>query len=547
MNARKKTLHRWHTLTMVIALGVALAACTGDDGNDGEPGAPGVAGSPGAAGAAGVSCWDLNQNGIADPTTEDMNRDGTVDVNDCRTAAAPFEALHASYFTDHKYEGTSNCLDCHGPIGDDVMTTGHWNWQGVSANVVGEEAATHGKTDFVNNFCQAIGSNEGRCTQCHIGYGWKDKNFDFQNPRNIDCLVCHDQTGTYKKGQTTAGLPEPTVDLQLVARSVGRNLGVPPRKACLFCHTHAGGDDNVKHGDISSDLIATTREYDVHMGTDGANLECVDCHQVKKDAQGRTVSHGIGGMPYHSVDEGDLKTCTDCHGAAASIHAGTTVEAIVGTHPRIACQTCHIPAIARKVSTMVDWRWGDAGKDVSPVPVDPVTGRATYDKKKGTFVWKLNVRPELRFSDGRWNHAIVGVSDTFADQPVLLAAPAATYRDPAAMIYPYKKMTGNQPADAVNKVILVPHLFGTAGGPNPYWAKFNWDLALREGALYNGQDYSGQYEFVETEMLLSVNHEVAPANKAFGMGGDCTDCHGTKAIDWQALGWTDDPLVGTRP
>jgi hypothetical protein len=40
----------------------------------------------------------------------------------------------------------------------------------------------------------------------------------------IDCLVCHDTTGTYKKTPTAAGMPDPKVDLVAVAKSVG-----PPR------------------------------------------------------------------------------------------------------------------------------------------------------------------------------------------------------------------------------------------------------------------------------------------------------------------------------
>jgi hypothetical protein len=32
-------------------------------------------------------------------------------------------------------------------------------------------------------------------------------------------------------------------------------------------------------------------------------------------------------------------------------------------------------------------------------------------------------------------------------------------------IYPFKKMIGNQPADA-NNTVLVPHLFSTKTGPN---------------------------------------------------------------------------------
>ena len=76
-------------------------------------------------------------------------------------------------------------------------------------------------------------------------------------------------------------------------------------------------------------LANTTREFDVHMGTDGADFECVACHQVKRDTDGNMLSHGIGGMPYHSVDEGVMKQCDDCHGDRFNIHVGTTVESIV--------------------------------------------------------------------------------------------------------------------------------------------------------------------------------------------------------------------------
>ena len=87
------------------------------------------------------------------------------------------------------------------------------------------------------------------------------------------------------------------------------------------------------------------------------------------------------------------------------------------------------------------------------------------------------------------------------------------------------------------------------GGPNPYWAKYDWDLAIRDGADYTGQTYSGNYEFVETLMYLTVNHEVAPADEAYGKDGACADCHFEGKIDWTALGWTDDPLLlgGERP
>jgi octaheme c-type cytochrome (tetrathionate reductase family) len=577
-------------LALSLLAGAFVAGCSGDDGKDGTTGPVGPAGT---TGTTGISCWDLNQNGVADLATEDTNKDGKVDVNDCRTPTGAYDpvALHKGYFTENTYTGTSQCLNCHGKIGDDVMKTAHWKWEGTVANIKGFEGTIHGKKDLINNFCLATPTNEGRCAQCHIGYGWGSKTYDFGNAKNIDCLACHDQTGTYKKvpspstAQPVVGGPDPSVDLQKVAQSVAINKGIPPRSTCVFCHSRAGGDDNVKHGDISTRmaLAAPTnvdadpatylaRAEDVHMGIDpkaaagkpkGGNMTCVACHQTKKDASGNMIGHEIGGFAYHSVDEGVMKDCTDCHGAATSIHAGTSVEAIVKSHTTLACQTCHIPAISRKVSTYTDWRWSLAGftppagsTETHPAGCakEPLgTGnRSTYSKLKGCFKWGTNVRPTLRYFDGKWNRMIVGFNDKYTSQPVDLGSPSATYKTAGAKIYPFKKMTGNQVADKGNKTMLVPHLFGTATGANPYWTKFDWKLALQDGAAYTPaynsgtQVFSGDYEFVDTMMLLKVDHEVAPKTMAFGIGGNCADCHGSAGIDWQALGWRGDPIVAAN-
>ncbi|NHA13724.1 tetrathionate reductase family octaheme c-type cytochrome [Thioalkalivibrio sp. XN279] len=536
---------RWTGILLAAAI-LALGGCSGDDGDDG------VAGPPGADGSDGINCWDLNENGVADPE-EDRNGDGTIDVFDCQTpppSIADPETLHAAYFADRAYEDGA-CLACHGKIGDDILTTGHWKWEGVAAGIEGFEAGIHGKTDIINNFCVAVPTNEGRCTQCHIGYDWKDDTYDFGNAKLIDCFACHDQTGTYSKAPPAAGRPPATVDLQAVAQSVGENNGVPTRKACLFCHQNAGGGDNVKHGDLSSDLIATTREYDVHMGVDGGDLNCGACHDVKRDLDGNLLSHGIGGMPYHSVDEGVMRQCDDCH--SPSVHVGTSVEAIFNSHERLACQACHIPAISRKLPTKTEWYWADAGQDIDPIPIDADTGKPAYDKMKGSFNWELNVRPTLRFYDGKWIKSLIGENDTVASLPsedgkVYLGGPAADYTNPDAKIYPFKKLIGNQPADANNGTILVPHLFGTAGGPNPYWGAYDWNLALQDGADRTGQPYTGEFEFVDTVSYWAVNHEVAPAADALGQGGNCGDCHFSDQIDWAGLGWTADPVEGgTRP
>jgi hypothetical protein len=112
----------------------------------------------------------------------------------------------------------------------------------------------------VNNFCVSVFSNWPRCTGCHAGYGWKDANFDFTDQSRIDCLVCHDTTGTYRKDLRAAGMPDPSVDLVMVAKKVGK----PSRKSCGTCHFSGGDQDFVRHGKLNawvfSAMIATRQE-----------------------------------------------------------------------------------------------------------------------------------------------------------------------------------------------------------------------------------------------------------------------------------------------
>ncbi|MBT8108902.1 MAG: hypothetical protein KJP17_11735 [Gammaproteobacteria bacterium] len=538
-------------LLLILSFGLGIAGCDGKDGAPGSDGLDGLDGADGADGADGQACWDLNGNGIGDLPDEDLNNDGVVDVRDCNAltgGAYEIEQLHAGFFTDNTYDGTESCLNCHGKLADEVLTTAHFTWKGLASNIVNVPPGSyHGKVDLLNNFCIAVPSNEGRCTQCHAGYGWVDQTFDPEDPKNIDCLVCHDQTNTYAKAKPNGGLPEGTVDLQAVARSVAMNGGKPTIDNCIDCHAKAGGGNNVKHGDIAMNLANTTMEFDVHMGTDTvAQYVCVDCHDVKRDANLKPVSHGIGGMPYHSVDEGNMKDCVDCHGAAEARHAAYPVAGIINTHPRLACQVCHIPTIARHTPTKMEWYWDtagdvDRGKEFDPdfLPMEiPV-----YDPMKGSFVWKKDVRPTLLYFDGTWNRSIIGVTDEYTAagtpaDPVVLGAPASDYTDDDAMIYPFKKMIGNQIANTTTKMIMVPHLFGTAGGANPYWGNWDWSLAVQDAAALTGQPYDPANDtlgFVSTEMYLTVNHEVAPREDAYGV---CQDCHGAGQIDWTALGYS---------
>ena len=384
-------------------------------------------------------------------------------------------------------------------------------------------------------------SNEGRCSQCHISYNWKDDSFDFSDTSNIDCFVCHDTTGTYKKHPSAdggGGQPAMMIDGTLTVvdfadlQEVAYNVGTPTRANCLACHANAGGGDNVKHGDMSTDLISPTRDMDVHMG--GADHSCQRCHTESR--------HKIAGTTALHSNEGEA-SCTDCHSATRTHTENGLVAALLNLHTaRVACQTCHIPTFSRTMATTMEWYWDEAGEDRTNIRQQ--FGRDTYSKLKGRFVWGKNVRPKYLWFNGKWARKVVNASDTYTEagtvaDPVVLAIPTATVADADAKIYPFKALIGRQPADTTNKRMAVPHLFGSAAGPNAYWVAFDWGLAVAEGTAYAGQPYSGDYGFVNTLMYLSINHEVAPKESAL----DCENCHGN-ANFWNQVGMSD-PFGGS--
>lgn len=461
-------------------------------------------------------------------------------VPDANEPPATARTRHEIIFTDilpDGYEGTQSCLVCHSDVAEDVVDSAHWGWQGTVANIAGLEGEVHGKFDLINNFCIAVPGNEGRCTQCHPSYGWKSDAFDFDSTANIDCLICHDNTGTYKKHPSANGGGGPaalSIDGELtpvdadMLQEVAMSVGDPTRKNCGDCHFFAGGGDNVKHGDLPSTLIDPNTVDDVHMG--GLDFTCQKCHTASH--------HQISGFALHSVDEG-IVDCEDCHDANPHA-ADALLSSLLNIHTNtVHCTVCHIPTIARDKPTVVEWYWSDAGTVSDEVDE---FGHLVYSKQKGRQVLAKNVKPEVMWFDGQWTRKVIGAADTYTEEatvadPIVMAKPTATIDTEGAKLYAFKKMIGDQPVDPVNKRLIVPHLFGTASGENPYWAKFDWALALADGAATAGQEYSGEYEFGNTVMYLKVSHSIPPVSEAL----TCDDCHGVSGF-FEALGYEEDPF-----
>jgi octaheme c-type cytochrome (tetrathionate reductase family) len=423
-------------------------------------------------------------------------------------------------------EVTKACLGCHSEAANQFHKTIHWTW--LDPNAPRDDRV--GKAGLsINNFCIGLHGSYPRCTSCHAGYGWKDMSFDFGDPTKVDCLVCHEQSGTYKKFPAGAGNPvkKPTVfkgnkktyhppDWNMVAQSVGR----PTRKNCGTCHFFGGGGDGVKHGDMDSSLMQPNKELDVHMGIDGKNFDCVRCHT--------TDLHQIAGRTYATPAAKDRKslveddtiakiTCESCH---------TSTPHKPGAKPndhtdKVACQSCHIPEFARVNPTKMWWDWSKAGqkKDGKPFKKKGELGKPIYFTLKGDMAWAKNVKPAYYWYNGSIN-AITANDMVDPSQPVQINRPVGSMNDPHSRISPFKVHRGKQPYDKINKTLLIPHLFGKKGS-GAYWADWDWKTALESGSQKAGTRFSGEFDFVETAYVYPITHMVAPKQKSVG----CSECH----------------------
>lgn len=400
---------------------------------------------------------------------------------------------------------TAACISCHNGRAAEVMSSSHWNWDRTEY-IEGKGIREVGKRNILNNFCIGVSGSQRSCDKCHIGYGWADASFDLGNPLNVDCLACHDNTSTYVKAAGGAGMPDPSVDLTNVAQHVGR----PQRADCGTCHFFGGGGNNVKHGDLEKSMFDPSRDVDVHMASDGVDMQCVDCHTASK--------HQILGKDYavSSMNRNRVE-CETCHGALP--HA----DDVLNDHTyKVACQTCHIPTYAKVNPTKLAWDWSTAGKlkDGKPYEETDAAGTDVYMSIKGSFVWGKNLKPDYVWFNGTASHYLIG--DTFdPSKPLVLNPLEGSYADPDSKIVPIKIHRANQIYDAVNHTLIQPKLYSAHPGDGGYWGDFDWERAAEEGMKEIGLPYSGHYGFARTEMSWPLNHMISPKGKAV----TCNECH----------------------
>ncbi|SEW18333.1 octaheme c-type cytochrome, tetrathionate reductase family [Aliiroseovarius sediminilitoris] len=434
-------------------------------------------------------------------------------------------------------EVTEACVSCHTEADNQIMHSIHFEWTYES-----DSGQTQGKSKVINAFCGNVAGNEPRCTSCHAGYGWDDMSTTSVEAGAVpDCLVCHDRSGQYTKSATGAGHPplDPVkpgtstitgaaawpVDLAKAAQSVG----MPGRDNCGNCHFYGGGGDNVKHGDLSSALYAPSTEVDVHMSPDGLNFTCSTCHvedrhnwagsrydTVAKDATGR-------GKP------GAVRTAATCESCHDSDPHPLNIKGVkLNDHTdKLACQSCHIPEFARGgVATKTYWDWSTAGrmgadgKPMHEANFIQSDGKEldTYLSTKGDFKWGENVVPYYAWFNGHVEYATGEEINpkTIVEVNRINGTPGGV----DSRIWPFKRMEGRQAYDTGSNKLAYSHVWGPTTD-TAFWTNFDWPKAIEAGMKAAGQDYSGSFDFVDTEMYWPITHMVAPARDAL----DCAACH----------------------
>lgn len=438
----------------------------------------------------------------------------------------PPAATHSGKF-EH-YEGTSTCLTCHREQAQSFFHSQHYQWKGATPKLANARGQRLGKINTINDFCTGPAINwigvvknsrgdvvSKGCSKCHAGAGLRpSEQMSDQQLENIDCLLCH--ASGYQR-DLVAGADGSFTWKPILWRnqegldSVAKRISRPTRTMCLRCHAASGGGPNYKRGDLEYVLADPPRDHDVHMASDGLNLQCVDCHA---GGDHRVVGRGVDLAATDTPGKG-----LSCEGTC---HRDPHKQAVLNRHAtRVFCASCHVPVFAREDPTDMIRDWS---KPAYNADADRYTATITLQKDvtpvyawfNGTSVATLPKEPVRLDASGR----------------VLMMGPVGRRSDPKSRIYPFKLHAGRMPV-MKDRRWIIPMLV------EEFFADGNVDAAVKNASreFYGVSD--PQYGWADTSRYMGIFHGVAPASKAVG----CLECHSPVGrLDWKALGYAADPL-----
>ena len=405
-----------------------------------------------------------------------------------------------------------NCLGCHSDEVNEVASSTHYKWLGHTPEMVNKTGTQQGKlTNGVNSYCINILGNWPVCGSCHVGRG-KRPDDTSATAENIDCLMCHNEEYATQRKR----LPDGTLGVEIPSDTMVQNIQSPQRSNCLVCHAKAGGGDGVKRGDLSLTILTNTDpNFDVHMNTNGADLDCHSCHTFEKH---RVIGKGSDIRPTDDIGRGSEVSCLTCHAdkGTPNGHENTKINDHVA---RVACQTCHIPVYA-KVATEIhrDWRIHHDGSQADGVsgPGHPHTEMADNLIPIYAF-WNRTSDNYLLKDDASQTYD--GIRDTYPT-----SRPVGDVTDVASKLYPFKYKTATQPKTIKGDQLIAVDTFE--------YLKVTGDVeeSVKKGLSNMGHDRNEPYEWIDTDTFLLINHGIEPASNAL----TCNACHGeTSRMDLQ--------------
>ncbi len=438
---------------------------------------------------------------------------------------------HADAF-EH-YEGTRTCLQCHRAEATSFFHSQHYQWKGATPQLANAHGRRLGKINTINDFCTGpsvnwigiVKNSRGEivskgCSRCHAGAGLRPTGqMTEAQLENIDCLICH-ASGYQRDLVAPAGGALAWKPIlwknQEGLDSVAKRLSRPTRTMCLRCHSASGGGPNYKRGDLEYILADPPRDHDVHMASDGANLQCVDCHA---GSDHRVLGRGAD-LPATDSPGKKLSCEGTCHDAAPH------KQPVLNRHAaRVYCTSCHVPSFAREEPTDMVRDWSKASYNTEA------------DRYTATISLQKDVTPVYAWFNG------TSVA-TLANEPVrvdrtgrvVMMAPVGTRRDPSARIYPFKLHRGRMPV-MTGRGWIIPMLV------EEFFADGNIDAAVRNASreFYGITDPA--YTWEDTVRYMGIFHGVPPAARAV----PCLGCHSPGGrLDWKSLGYSEDPLTRRR-
>ncbi|MBS1795082.1 MAG: hypothetical protein JSS81_14585 [Acidobacteria bacterium] len=434
---------------------------------------------------------------------------------------------HSDYY-EH-YEGTKTCLKCHEKDAENFFHSQHYQWRGETPKLVNANGRKLGKINTFNDFCTSptgnwigfVKNSRGEvisrgCSTCHAGNGLKpSETMSREQLENIDCLICHASGYRRDLYQNEKGdlLWKPILwKNQEGLDSVSKRISKPTRVMCLRCHSASGGGPNFKRGDIEYKLADPDRSYDVHMASEGKNMQCVACHAGENH---RVLGRGADLAGSDTIGKDLTCESTACHSAPHK-------NPVLNRHSAsLNCTVCHIPRFARTDATDMVRDWSKPSYN------------AEADKYSATITLQKDVTPVYAWFNGFTKAQLLGEPANFLpDGSVGIMIPQGSRDDPKAKIYAFKLHKARLPLLA-DKNWLIPitveHFF-SSGQIDPavqMAAKEMYDLSTIK------------YTWVETTRYMGIFHGVQPKEQAL----KCMDCHGPKGVmDWKALGYKGNPM-----